>query len=104
MANSGGGVIVYGVGELPDMKDHAGKRVKAGDYSPGLEQSYLSVATSSISPPLRGVEFHRVEHKVHEAFVVVLPASRQVPHMYFTAKKNATELAVPPETERIPNG
>ncbi|TVX76460.1 hypothetical protein FPP74_11110 [Corynebacterium sp. NML180780] len=36
MANSGGGVIVYGVGELSDMKDHAGKRVSAGDYSPRL--------------------------------------------------------------------
>lgn len=95
MANSGGGVIVYGVGELPDMKDHAGKRVKAGDYSPGLEQAYRSVATTYISPPLRGVEFYYVEHKEHEAFVVVVPASRQVPHMYFTAKKNATELAAP---------
>lgn len=95
MANSGGGVIVYGVGELPDMKDHAGKRVSAGEYSSGLEQSYLTVATAYISPPLRGVEFHRVEHPEHEAFVVVVPASQQVPHMYFAEKKNATVLAAP---------
>lgn len=95
MANSGGGAIVYGVGELPDMKDHAGKRVSAGEYSSGLEQSYLTVATAYISPPLRDVEFHRVEHPEHEAFVVVVPASQQVPHMYFTEKKNATALAAP---------
>lgn len=95
MANSGGGVIVYGVGELTDMKDHAGKRVSAGEYSSGLEQSYLTVATAYISPPLRGVEFHRVEHPEHEAFIVVVPASQQVPHMYFTEKKNATALAAP---------
>ncbi|MDK7180966.1 ATP-binding protein [Corynebacterium riegelii] len=95
MANSGGGVIVYGVEELPDMKDHAGKRINAGEYSSGLEQAYLSVATTHISPPLRGVEFHRVEHPDHEAFVVVVPASKQVPHMYFSEKKNATVLAAP---------
>lgn len=95
MANSGGGVIVYGVNELPDMKDHAGERVNAGEYSSGLEQAYISVATNYISPPLRGVKFHRVEHPEHEAFIVVVPESKHVPHMYFTEKRNATVLAAP---------
>lgn len=96
MANYGGGVIVYGIGEKSDMKDHAGERVDAGLVDEGYEQAFMSVAVGHIVPPLFGVELHRVEEDGRNALIVVVPRSRQVPHMFFTERKNSPRaLSVP---------
>lgn len=89
MANYGGGVIVYGIDELPDLKDRAGERTDVGEVTSGYEQAYMSVAVGHVVPPLFGVELHRVEDDGRNALVVVIPRSRQVPHMFFTEKKNS---------------
>lgn len=95
LANIGGGVIVYGVAEDDGNKDHAGHRTDVGKIDEGYEQAYLSVAFSQITPPLYGVSLHRVEDDSHNALVVVVPQSRQVPHMFFTDKKDKKAIAVP---------
>ncbi|MGN0094837.1 MAG: helix-turn-helix domain-containing protein [Corynebacterium sp.] len=96
MANYGGGVIVYGIGEKTDKKDHAGVREDVGLVDEGYEQAYMSVAVGHIVPPLFGVELHPVVDDERNALVVVVPRSRQVPHMFFTERKNSPRsLSVP---------
>jgi len=96
MANYGGGVIVYGIGERSDLKEHAGTRTDVGEVDSGYEQAYMTVAVGHVVPPLFGVELHRVEDAGQSALVVVVPHSRQVPHMFFTEKKNSSRaLSVP---------
>ncbi|MCG7277143.1 ATP-binding protein [Corynebacterium singulare] len=96
MANTGGGVIVYGIRESSENKDQAGTRSSAGSTGPEFEQAVLQLAYGSIAPPLNGLEFHRVdEGRENNALVLVVPASRQAPHMYFVEKKDKRTLAVP---------
>ncbi|WP_445446178.1 AlbA family DNA-binding domain-containing protein [Corynebacterium durum] len=95
MANIGGGVIVYGVAEDDNNKEHAGYRTDVGKFDESQEQAYLSVAFGQIVPPLFGVKLHRVEDDLHNALVVVVPKSRQVPHMYFAEKSDKRTIAVP---------
>ncbi len=95
LANIGGGVIVYGVAEDDGNKDHAGRRTDVGKVDEGYEQAYLSVAFGQITPPLYGVSLHRIEDDSHNALVVVVSQSRQVPHMFFTDKKDKRAIAVP---------
>lgn len=96
MANTGGGVIVYGIRESSENKDQAGSRSSAGSTGPEFEQAVLQLAYGSIAPPLNGLEFHRVdEGRENNALVLVVPASRQAPHMYFVEKKDKRTLAAP---------
>lgn len=95
MANIGGGVIVYGVAEDDNNKDHAGYRTDVRKVDESYEQAYLSVAFGQIVPPLFGVKLHRVEDEFCNALVVVVPKSRQVPHMYFAEKNDKKTIAVP---------
>lgn len=96
MANTGGGVIVYGIRESSENKDQAGSRSSAGSTGPEFEQAVLQLVYGSIAPPLNGLEFHRVdEGRENNALVLVVPASRQAPHMYFVEKKDKRTLAVP---------
>lgn len=57
MANSGGGVIIYGVTELQKA---ASGRVDVGDFDEAHERSLRSAAITAIIPPVFGLNVHRI--------------------------------------------
>lgn len=80
MANSGGGVIVYGVHE---SQKRATERVDVGEFSEVYERSLRSVAMTAITPPVVGLNIHRLETDGNRAVVVEVPASVEGPHLIY---------------------
>ena len=80
MANSGGGMIVYGVTE--DQKAATG-RTDAGDLDEGHERALRSAAVTAISPPIFGLEIHRLGAPGARVVAVVVPASVDGPHLIY---------------------
>jgi hypothetical protein len=80
MANSGGGTIVYGVTE--DQKAATG-RTDVGDLDEGHERALRSAAVTAISPPVFGLEVHRLGEPGARAIAVVVPASVDGPHLIY---------------------
>lgn len=79
MANSGGGMIVYGVEE--NQKAATGRK-DTGEFSEIHERAYRSVAVTAISPPVFGLGIHRLGAD-HRAVAVVVPASVEGPHLIY---------------------
>lgn len=80
MANSGGGVIVFGVAET---EKKATERCDTGILSENHERSLQQVAVSGISPPVFGLDFIRIGEDGNRAVVVVVPPSIDGPHLIF---------------------
>jgi hypothetical protein len=80
MANSGGGVIVFGVKESDKA---ATARVDAGELGEAHERSLRSVAITAISPPVFGLGVHRLGGEGKRAVVVEVPASVDGPHLIY---------------------
>ena len=80
MANSGGGLIVFGVAE---EQKAATCRVDAGDLNEGHERALRSAAITAISPPVFGLNVHRVGGPELRAVVVEVPASVDGPHLIY---------------------
>ena len=80
MANSGGGVIVYGVTETAGRADG---RVDVGEVSESYERTMRRVASSAIQPPVVGLGIHRLGTEPERALVVVVPASVESPHLVY---------------------
>lgn len=80
MANSGGGVIVYGVRE---EQKAARSRVDVGELDEAYERSLRSAVITAISPPVFGVDVHRLGGEGHRAVVVEVPASADGPHLIY---------------------
>ncbi|MHA6527616.1 AlbA family DNA-binding domain-containing protein [Corynebacterium pyruviciproducens] len=82
MANTGGGVIIYGVAE-----DGEGKPKKRLDVSPIVEnedsysRSYLQTTTDRIFPPVFGIELYFLGGEGNKVMIVEIPESRDVPHL-----------------------
>lgn len=79
MANSGGGMIVYGVKET---QKSATDRVDVGEFSERHESAYRSVAITAISPPVFGLKVDRLGGNTR-AVVVTVPASVDGPHLIY---------------------
>lgn len=79
MANSGGGMIVYGVEE---QEKAATGRTDTGEFTEGHERAYRSVAVTAISPPVFGLDIHRLGTECR-AVAVVIPASVDGPHLIY---------------------
>ncbi|WP_082072506.1 AlbA family DNA-binding domain-containing protein [Microbacterium azadirachtae] len=79
MANSGGGMIVYGITE--SQKTATG-RVDIGEFTEGHERAYRSAAVTAISPPVFGLDIHRLGTDAR-AVAVVVPASVDGPHLIY---------------------
>ncbi|AYG05367.1 ATP-binding protein [Gryllotalpicola protaetiae] len=79
MANSGGGVIIYGVRE---SQKAATERIDAGEFTEIHERAYRSAAVTAISPPIFGLEIHRLGEDPH-AVAVVVPPSIDGPHLIY---------------------
>lgn len=80
MANSGGGVIVFGVTETQKV---ATGRVDAGEFDEAYERSLRSVAITAISPPVFGLNIHRLGSEGNRAVVIEVPASVEGPHLIY---------------------
>ena len=80
MANSGGGVIVFGVRE---SQKAATERVDVGEFDEAYERSLRSAAITAISPPVFGLNVHRLGVEGNRAVVVEVPASIDGPHLIY---------------------
>ncbi|MFE9970065.1 helix-turn-helix domain-containing protein [Streptomyces hirsutus] len=80
MANSGGGLIVYGVEE---SQKAATGRVDAGEFDETYERTLRSAAITAISPPVFGLNVHRLEADGKRAIAVEVPASIDGPHLIY---------------------
>ncbi|WP_435298405.1 AlbA family DNA-binding domain-containing protein [Timonella sp. A28] len=80
MANSGGGIIVFGVRE---SQKAATDRVDVGEFDEAYERSLRSAAITAISPPVFGLNVHRLGAEGARAVVVEVPASVDGPHLIY---------------------
>lgn len=80
MANSGGGLLVYGVRE---SQKAATQRVDVGEFDEAYERSLRSAAITAISPPVFGLNVHRLGDEGKRAVVVEVPASIDGPHLVY---------------------
>lgn len=80
MANSGGGMLVFGVEE--DERAATG-RVDAGEVDEGFERTLRRVAYTAISPPVTGLSVHVFGAVGARLVAVVIPDSADAPHLVF---------------------
>ncbi|MCV7152406.1 AlbA family DNA-binding domain-containing protein [Mycolicibacterium pyrenivorans] len=79
MANSGGGMILYGVRE--DQKAATGRQ-DTGDLIEVHERALHSAAITAITPPVFGLEIHQLGTNPR-AVAVIVPASVDGPHLIY---------------------
>ena len=80
MANSGGGVLVYGVREAAKA---ATQRADVGELSEVHERALRSAAVTAISPPVFGLTIHRLGEEGNRAVVVEVASSVDGPHLIY---------------------
>ncbi|MFQ6397355.1 helix-turn-helix domain-containing protein [Nocardia sp. KC 131] len=80
MANSGGGLIVYGVRE---SQKAATERVGVGECDEGYERALRVAAVNAITPPVFGLKVHRLGSGDKRAVAVEVPASVDGPHLIY---------------------
>lgn len=80
MANSGGGVIIYGVKE---EQKAATERVDVGELSENHERSLRSAATTAITPPVFGLKITRLGEVGNRAVALEVPASTDGPFLIY---------------------
>jgi hypothetical protein len=80
MANGAGGLIVFGVREAQKA---ATERVDVGDFDETYERALRSAAITAVSPPVFGLNVHRLGDKGNRAVVVEVPASADGPHLIY---------------------
>lgn len=89
MANSGGGWIIYGVGE--GASDIAGS-IHPCEWTATEEQQMLNIAYTKIDPPVVGLEFNKIScgENPDEKYLVLMhiPDSVDAPHFARAEKNN----------------
>lgn len=89
MANSGGGWIIYGVGE--GASDIAGS-IHPCEWTATEEQQMLNIAYTKIDPPVVGLEFNKIPcgENPDEKYLVLIhiPDSVDAPHFARAEKNN----------------
>lgn len=95
MANSGGGVIVYGVEEA---QKRATARKDVGVLTENHERTLRAAAYGAITPPVF-IGIHPVGEAGKNAVVVVVPASVDGPHLIFRDKFFGAPLRNDADTE-----
>jgi len=80
MANSGGGLIVFGVRE---EQKAATERVEVGEFDEAYERSLRSVAITAISPPVFHLNVHRLGAERTRAVVVEILGGHDGPHLIY---------------------
>lgn len=85
MANSGGGVIIFGVRE---SRKAATERVDVGKFDEAYERLLRSAAITAISPSVFGLNVHRLGAEGRRAVVVEVPASVDGPRLIVSIQKD----------------
>jgi len=80
MANSGGGVIVFGVRETQKA---ATRRIDVGEFDETYERALRSATITAISPPVFGLNVYRLGDVGKRAVVVEVLASVDGPHLIY---------------------
>lgn len=80
MANSGGGLIIFGVRE---EQKAACMRVDAGECDEGYERTLRSAACTAISPPVFDLTIHKLGTEPPRAVIVEVSASVDGPHLVY---------------------
>lgn len=96
MANSGGGMLVYGVDE---DERAATRRVHAGDVDEGYERTVRRVAYTAITPPVTGLSIHVLGPEDRRVVAVVVPDSADAPHLVFRNQDFSAPLRNHSDTE-----
>lgn len=79
-ANSGGGLLVFGVTE---QQGKATARGDIGEVTESFERTLRRVAVSGVQPPLFGLEIIRLGGEGPRALAVVVPPSVETPHLIY---------------------
>jgi hypothetical protein len=80
MANSGGGMIVYGITEKDKT---ATGREDTGELTERFEQTLRSVAVTSIHPPIFGLNITQLGEEGNRCIALIVPASIDGPHLIY---------------------
>lgn len=80
MANSGGGLIVFGVREAQKA---ATGRVDVGHFDEAYERSLRSAAITAITPPVFGLIIHKLQGEGELAIAVEVHGSSDGPHLIY---------------------
>lgn len=80
MANSGGGIIVYGITE--DQKAATDRR-DVGELTETHERALRSAAVTAISPPVFGLDIQRIGTTGNQVVAIVVDASVDGPHLIY---------------------
>lgn len=80
MANSGGGVIVYGIDE---EQKAATSRLDVGEIEESYERMLRSAAVTAISPPVFGLGVYTLGNEGERSLAIVIPASIDGPHLIY---------------------
>lgn len=75
MANSGGGMIVYGIAEVDGPSSGAGAVRGVEGWGDSEERRLRQVAYASIQPPVHGLTFHVAERGDTQVVALYVPGS-----------------------------
>lgn len=78
MANSGGGWIVFGVGE--DGEANGASSVTPVEWSAAAQQRILRAAYARVGPPVLGLEFFPLDVEEGQVVLLRIPDSAEAPH------------------------
>jgi hypothetical protein len=81
MANSGGGVIVFGVKEVDGPSSAAGSVSGVTGWGDGEARRLRQIAYSAIQPPVHGLVFESVEQGGVTVVALSVPSSPEAPHL-----------------------
>lgn len=96
MANSGGGMLVFGVEE---SQRAATGRVDAGEMNEAFERSLRKMAYSAISPPVTGFAIYPLGEPGARIVALVIPDSANAPHLVFRDQAFSAPIRNDSDTE-----
>lgn len=80
MANTGGGIIVYGITET--QKAATGRR-DVGELTEQIERALRSAAVTAITPPIFGLRIHHIGTTGNQVVAIIVDASVDGPHLIY---------------------
>lgn len=99
MANSGGGLLVFGIQESADGTSAAGALAHIEKWDDSEQRRLRQVAYGAIQPPVHGLKFHDLQQDGVRAVALEVPASSDAPHLVWAKEKFTAPLRYGAQTE-----
>ncbi|KRF25355.1 helix-turn-helix domain-containing protein [Phycicoccus sp. Soil803] len=99
MANSGGGMIVYGVQEQGGGSSAAAAVTGIEQWDDGEERRLRQIAYSGIQPPVHGLTFRLLQHEHSQVVALSIPGSADSPHLVWTGTGFTAPIRYGAQTE-----